>query len=150
MGPRDILLRDVNDSLGRTRLSTRSAEDTTHCAAAVLPSQKLMVFAPGHPYRLLFGREALALQGFPSGHPSLSELIEETSESLMADLAGNMVSTPIMLTLAMVAISSVSWRQTPRAQASTTAEACEAAWSQFLEITAKPALGEPPQKRQRR
>ena len=67
----------------------------------------------------------------------------------MADLAGNMVSTPIMLTMAMAAISAVSWRERPRAQASTTAEACASAWTLFQSVVPKPASEEPAPKRQR-
>ena len=139
VNPDDLLFRDVSQSLGLTRLSTRSAAQDSangyrHCAAAVLPNQMMMVFTAGHPFRLLLGREALVLQGFPSEDPSLSELIASASEAQMADLAGNMVSTPILLALAMAAISSVSWKERPRAQASTTAEACAAAWSLFQSL----------------
>ena len=108
--PDSLLLRDVSQSLGQTRISTRSAEDSRHCACAMLPSQMLMVFAPGQPFRLLLGREALVLQGFPSQGPTLSELIGSFSENQMADLAGDMVSTPVMLAIAMAASSAVSWK----------------------------------------
>ena len=50
------------------------------------------------------------LQGFPSQDATLSELVGSFSEIQMADLAGNMVSTPVMLAMAMAAISAVSWR----------------------------------------
>ena len=53
------------------------------------------------------------LQGFPSQDPTLSELIESFSEGQMADLAGNMVSTPVTLAIAMAAISAVSWKTLP-------------------------------------
>ena len=59
------------------------------------------------------GREALVLQGFPSQGPTLSKLIESFSEVQMADLAGNMVSTPVMLAIAMATISAVSWKDVP-------------------------------------
>ena len=145
VNPDNLLLRDVGQSLGHTRISTRSAvseseSEARHCAAAVLPSQMMMVFAPDQPFRLLLGREALVLQGFPSQDTSLSELIENTSEALMADLAGNMVSTPIMLTMAMAAISSVSWRERPRAQASPTKARSDSSWTLFQAITSKPAV----------
>ena len=138
VNPADLLLRDVSQSLGMTRVSTRSAVSESgarHCAAAVLPNQMMMVCAPDQPWRLLLGREALVLQGFPSQDPSLSELIANTSEALMADLAGNMVSTPIMLTMAMAVISSVSWRERPRAQVSPTKARASAAWTLFQSVT---------------
>ena len=59
--PDSLLFRDVGQSLGQTRISTRSAEDSRHCACAMMPSQMLMVFAPDQPFRLLLGREALVL-----------------------------------------------------------------------------------------
>ena len=162
VNPDKLLFRDVGQSFGQARVSTLavSADGTEHCAAAVLPNQMMMVFADGHPHRLLLGREALVLQGFPSGKQSLSELIEKTPEALMADLAGNMVSTPVMLAMAMAAISSVSWRALPREQAPTaTADACAAAWNVFKTLTSgsPPASSsggsqspDPAQKRQRR
>ena len=116
MNPGPCLLRDVSQSLGLTRLSSYSKEDGKHCASTVLPNQMLIVFATGQPLRLLLGREALVLQGFPSQNKSLSELTSETSETAMANIAGNMVSTTIMLAVAMAAISSVSWRSVPRPQ----------------------------------
>ena len=112
--PHPALFRDVSQSLGQTRVSsTRFAEESeepTHCASTVLPNQLQMVFAQGQPFRLLLGREALVLQGFPSQDATLSELIGSFSENQMADLAGDMVSTPVMLAMAMAAISAVSWR----------------------------------------
>ena len=114
--PGPCLFRDVSQSLGLTRLSSYSKEDGKHCASTVLPHQMLIVFATGQPLRLLLGREALVLQGFPSQNKSLSELTSETSETAMANIAGNMVSTTIMLAVAMAAISSVSWRSVPRPQ----------------------------------
>ena len=141
VNPESLLFRDVSQSLGSTRVSTRS-EDGTHCACAVLPSQMMMVFHTGQPYRLLLGREALVLQGFPSRDPSLSELIEGTTELLMTNIAGNMVSTPVMLAIAMAAISSVSWRSMPRpheAHASTSGETALALLRSIVPLG--PALG---------
>ena len=134
--PDHVLFRDVSQSLGQVRLSTRFAENPhDHCAPAVMPAQMMMVFADGQPYRLLLGREALVFQGFPIADPSLSELIEATTESLMADLAGNMVSTPVMLMMAMAAISSASWKHaTPSVQAASSVADCRAALSMLHSI----------------
>ena len=115
--PAPVLFRDVSQSLDQARVSTtrfaEGREGPIHCAATVLPAQLMMVFAPDQPFRFLLGREALVLQGFPSQDPTLSELIESFSEIQMADLAGNMVSTPVTLALAMAAISAVSWKTLP-------------------------------------
>ena len=127
--PAHALFRDVSQSLGQTRVSsTRSAEksdeEPTHCASTVLPMQMLMVFAPEQPFRLLLGREALVLQGFPSQDPTLSELIRAFTENQMADLAGNMVSTTVFLAMAMAAISAVSWKASPMRLGSSTDADC--------------------------
>ena len=132
--PDSLLLRDVSQSLGQARLSTRSAEDSRHCACAMLPSQMLMVFAPDQPFRLLLGREALVLQGFPSQDPTLSELIDSFPESQMADLAGNMVSTTVFLAMAMAAISAVSWKASPMKFGSSTDADCAHAVSLLRRI----------------
>ena len=138
--PAHALFRDVSQSLGQARVSsTRSAEksdeEPTHCASTVLPMQMLMVFAPEQPFRLLLGKEALVLQGFPSRDPTLSELIDSYSENQMADLAGNMVSTPVMLAMAMAAISAVSWKDVPiYALPRATAEECSSAVSLLRRI----------------
>ena len=65
----------------------------------------------------------------------------------MADLAGNMVSTPVMLCLAMAAISSASWKesqpQPPLARS--TKEQCSAALDALRSIMpgVLPLDGEP-------
>ena len=62
--------------------------------------------------RILLGRESLALQGFPI------DVLDEMGDSgkkdylrepLLTDLAGNMVSTPVMLAAVMATMASVSW-----------------------------------------
>ena len=138
--PRPALFRDVSQSLGLTRVSsTRFAEESEepiHCASTVLPGQMQMVFAQGQPFRLLLGREALVLQGFPSRAPTFSKLIGSFSEVQMADLAGNMVSTPVMLAMAMAAISAVSWRDVLPMSAlpRTTSDECASAVSLLRRI----------------
>ena len=135
--PDSLLVRDVSQSLGQARISARSAEDSRHCACAMLPTQMLMVFAPGQPFRLLWGREALVLQGFPSQDPTLSELIGSFSENQMADLAGNLVSTTVFLAMAMAAISAVSWKASPMRFGSSADADCARAVSLLRGITSQ-------------
>ena len=97
-----------------------------------------MVFAPGQPFRILLGRVALVLKGFPSEAASLSELIGKAVDTEMADLAGNMVSTPTMHNMVMAETSPVSWRDTPRPHASTTTDTCTRAWTLLRSIMPQP------------
>ena len=89
-------------------------------AGTVLPNQMLMAFRqhaggvsalgpadePPEP-RLVLGRENLLLQGFPI------DIIEgmqgNFKESFLTDLAGNMVSTPVLLAMFLSAMASASW-----------------------------------------
>ena len=59
--------------------------------------------------RLLLGEEAMVLQGFPIA--AVSDLVERTSNHVMADLAGNMVAVPVLLALLMSAVACVHWRE---------------------------------------
>ena len=138
VSPGPCLFRDVSQSLGLTRMSSYSEEDGKHCASTVLPSQMAMVFASGQPLRLLLGREALVLQGSPSQLGSLSELINETSETAMQNIAGNMVSTTVMLAIAMAAISSVSWKPVPRPQQVSSCTAGEDALALLFSLVPSP------------
>jgi hypothetical protein len=59
--------------------------------------------------RLLIGREALLLQGFPID--KVKALVNRTDEQLMSQLAGNMMSLPVVLAMSMAFFASVSWRE---------------------------------------
>lgn len=79
-----------------------------HISPALLPTQQIWIESPfvATP-RLLLGRESLCLQGFPVGlRPGL---LTEFPEALMADLAGNAMSLPIVLALCMSAIAAMPW-----------------------------------------
>ena len=78
----------------------------------MVPSQLLIVFDGVQPPRCLLGREALALQGFPVNDARTQRIIKDFSESFLQDLAGNMVSTPVLLALAAASVSSLTWRST--------------------------------------
>ena len=62
--------------------------------------------------------------GFPSEDPALSELIRGFSDVQLADLAGNMVSTTVVLAMAMAAISAASWKVSPMRFGSSTDADC--------------------------
>ena len=70
----------------------------------------------------------MVLQGFPIA--KVSDLVERTSNHVMADLAGNMVAVPVLLALMMAAVACVHWREeqnTPEDEPSD----LEAAWFAF-------------------
>jgi hypothetical protein len=71
----------------------------------------MMLFDEDETPRLLLGREALWLQGFPILEKSVAPVLEDESESFLTDLAGNMVSTPVLLALLLSTMSALSWRQ---------------------------------------
>ena len=108
--PGRLLLRDCRNTLGRVRLST--CDSGKHRAQTMVPSQCLIVFDGVQPPRCLLGREALLLQGFPVDDERIQGVIEDFAESFLQDLAGNMVTTPVMLALAAASVSSLTWRRT--------------------------------------
>ena len=108
--PGRLLLRDCRNTLGRVRVST--FDSGKHRAQTMVPSQLLIVFDGVQPPRCLLGREALALQGFPVNDARIQHIVKDFPESFLQDLAGNMVSTPVLLALAAASVSSLTWRST--------------------------------------
>ena len=56
---------------------------------------------------MLLGEESMLLQGFPIG--VVSDLVAETPDKLIQDIAGNMVANPVMLIMMMSAVACVDW-----------------------------------------
>ena len=104
--PTPALLRDISYSSHKARCST-SSEAGRHVCFTVTPKQLVLVFKEKEMPRLLLGQEALLLQGFPVS--VVSDLVEATSNAALADLAGNMVSVPVLLVLLMASVASVEW-----------------------------------------
>lgn len=103
--------RNVAMSVNRVATShqeTTASGQVLHISPALLPTHQLWVDAPamGSP-RLLLGREALRLQGFPVG--LRPDLLGAFSESLMTDLAGNMMTLTIVLALVMSSVAALPW-----------------------------------------
>ena len=103
-----VLLRDVSSPSGKARLSTLCGAGL-HVSFTVTPKQVVLVFKEDDPPRLMLGEEALLLQGFPIA--TVSDLVAQTSttNAASADLAGNMVSVPVLLALLMASVASVEW-----------------------------------------
>ena len=115
--PGDHLMRDVSQSLHRVRISCKSTCDR-HMAPTLLPHQVMLVFPTDERLpRLLVGHEALLMQGFPvSQTPSA---MEGSSNALQMDIAGNMVSLPVLLAMVASTLAAIPWR---RADASVPAD----------------------------
>ena len=114
--PGDVLFQNISQPAVRVIMST--VQDGKHVAPTQLPSQLLWI-EPGlaasgqvgsqsNVGRLLLGREALLFQGYPV--PLVKEAVDTTSESLLADLAGNGMAVPVVLAILVSASISLSWR----------------------------------------
>ena len=101
-----VLLRDISYSSGKARLSTTCSEGR-NVSFTVTPKQVVLVFKEADPPRVLLAEEALLLQGFPVA--AVSDLVAQTSNAALADLAGNMVSVPVMLALLVASVACVEW-----------------------------------------
>ena len=109
--PRPCLFRDVNYALGKVRTTTE--EEGWHRSFTIVPKQVCMVFRHDAEPRIMHGAEALALSGFPRAYSGVPlDFVHDYSSGFLMDLAGNMVSTPVLLGMAMAAISSLTWRDT--------------------------------------
>ena len=103
-----IIVRTIHQSAGH-RLAVKKV-DGLGIMHSLMPNQVLFVSKGGKVPRLLLGREALALQGFPI---EVLDIMDPDgtlwSEATLHDLAVNMLSAPVMLCDVMVAIEAVSY-----------------------------------------
>ena len=124
-----------------------SISEGWHRSFTVTPQQLVLVFqAHDEPPRLLLGEEAMVLQGFPIA--KVSDLVNTTTNHVMADIAGNMVALPVLLALMMSAVACVSWREGPNAPGAPEPKDLEDALAAFHALDASGSTGEvPAQKR---
>ena len=111
-----VAFRDIGWSWTKVRCSTQD-DGFNHITPTQLPKQLTMITVDGIAPRLQLGREAFLMHGFPVAMPCLQKLVDATAESVMTDLAGNMVSLPVMLAILMSAIAVLSWRRESDAEA---------------------------------
>ena len=114
-----IVFRTIMQTLGQGRTAGRSDDGPYKgdvILGTILPNTFMFVFNGIDPPRYVLGRESLALQCFPIdilGKEGFKKVKEDGSavfaESLFQDLAGNMVSTPVMLATVMSTMAAVSW-----------------------------------------
>ena len=104
---------DVMPSPGRLIQSTRDTRrDDVILSPCILPTQLLWLHREGNSQRLLIGREAMLLQGWPIGQV---DCVSDTfSESFLQDLAGNCTSPPVLLAVLLATFYAVSWKSQER------------------------------------
>lgn len=108
------IVRNLSQSMNRVAVSHEESEvggAIRHVCPAVLPTQMLWLDPPsiGAP-RLMLGREALLVQGFPIG--LRPDLTTEFTEGFMQDLAGNMMTLPVLLAMVVSTIAALPWKGT--------------------------------------
>ena len=81
----------------------------------MMPGQVVIVFHGSKTPRLLLGREAMLYHGFPISRLDLDADLDGFSDSLLTQIAGDMISCPVLLSLALASFASVSWRSAAHA-----------------------------------
>ena len=76
-------MRDVSQSLGRQRCSVFDVEHDIHFAPTVTPGQVMMLTDGDKTPRLLLGREALWMHGFPILQKSIKDILDSENESFL-------------------------------------------------------------------
>jgi site-specific DNA-cytosine methylase len=116
-----VAFRDIGWSWTKVRCSTQD-DGFNHITPTQLPKQLTMITVDGIAPRIQLGREAFLMHGFPVAMPCLQQLVDATPENVMTDLAGNMVSLPVILAMLMSAIAALSWRRESDAAAAPSLE----------------------------
>jgi hypothetical protein len=75
----------------------------------MLPGQVLWVHSHLQPERLLLGREAMLLQGFPISEVD-DGILDGVSDRFLHDLAGNAMCSQVLLAVVQSAVSALRWR----------------------------------------
>ena len=101
-----VLFRDVVGTHSRVRTSPPIGDRGKHVAFTMLPNQVCFVFKRADDPRLLLGDEAVVLQGFLV--VLVSDSVSKTPHNVLQDIAGNMVSNPVLLLL-MSAVACIDW-----------------------------------------
>ena len=73
------------------------------------PHQNLWIHRPDGQERLLLGREALVLLGFPVG--LVEEQLDQVGDSFQHGLAGNAMSFLVLPAIAQSGFASLHWRK---------------------------------------
>ena len=96
----------------------------------------LALHTPGDEERLLLGREALMLQGFPVCSDEVSESLRHNavSEHLMHDLAGNAMTLHVLLAVTQSAVAALTWRAATTENPTSAHDELDAAYALFKQL----------------
>jgi site-specific DNA-cytosine methylase len=117
---KDAMFRDIGQSSSRVRYS--QAIQDKHTVFCQMPGQLVWVRRPEPEKlpRLQVGREALTFQGYPIAQ--IPTTISMTSEKVMQEIAGNMMSAPVTLALLQSLFAALPWRPSSHSKSTQTTE----------------------------
>lgn len=98
----------LDQSADRNTQSTVWDDGETIVAPCVLPGQVLWLHIPGDEERLLLGREALVLQGYPVCR--VGAQADAMPERFLQDLAGNAMTLHVLLAVVQTAMAVLTWK----------------------------------------
>ena len=146
---KEAMFRDIGQSSSRVRLSHK-VEDK-HILFCQMPGQLVWVRRDGKLPRLQMGREALIFQGYPIA--SIPSTVSAVSERMLQEIAGNMMSIPVLLALLQSLFAALPWRgHSTSTIIHTSAHDVDEAMAIYTSLTSSnvDTTDTPPQKRLRR
>jgi hypothetical protein len=102
------LILDLDQSLDRNVQSKRGHDARTILAPCMIPGQVLWVHMPHGVERLMLGREALMIQGYPVC--KVAEGADKVTDRFLHDLAGNAMTLQVSLAVVQAAVAALTWR----------------------------------------
>ncbi len=134
------VMRDISQSLSRLRYSKMvdsDYDDKRHVAFCQMPQQIAWLECANQQPRPLLGREALMIQGYPIAQ--IPNLVNKSSENVMASIAGNMMASTTALCIVQATLYAMPWNNSKAIHS--TKDEVEAAL-QIFDTIAAPATEE--------
>ena len=126
------LALSVDQSADRNTQSTRWEDGATIIAPCLLPGQLLWLHIPGDEERLLLGREALMLQGYPVCRGG--QQADSVTERFLQDLAGHGMTLHVLLAVVQSAMAALSWKAGNSTQEPSLKEELDSAFALFSRV----------------
>ena len=127
----------LDQSPDRNNQTTRGEDGKSFYAPCLLPGQVLWLHIPGEEERILLGREALMLQGFPVCRvpkPGGQRSSEEVTEHFLHDLAGNAMTFHVLLAVVQSAMAALTWREGKTEHITSAKEELDSAYALFSQL----------------
>ena len=122
----------LGQSADRNTQSTRWEDGETIVAPCLLPGQVLWLHIPGDEERLLLGREALMLQGYPVCR--VRQQADDVPERFLQDLGGNAMTLHVLLAVTQAALAALSWKTGRSTQQPSLKEELDSAFALFSRL----------------